>query len=80
MRKSTVDVFKSWMEGKRNKKSRAVWTDGQHVYSYGTPVLWIADSTIHFNVTRYSRTTTNHQNGLRQLMVQHSRNWVEVNS
>lgn len=65
MRKNTQAVWKSWQQGKANKTCQAVWTDGKHVWSYGTCIMALdSDDKVVLNRTRYSMTTTVHQNAL----------------
>lgn len=72
MRKGTVETFNAWLAGKSRHPRASVWTNGETVYSYGTPILVKRDDKgLCLNITRYSVTTTNHQNGLRQLLTQH---------
>lgn len=69
MRKNTREVWNAWKQGKRHEKYDSIWTDGQVIYSYGTWLLKHQPIGKYlFNVTRYSKTTTNHQSGLGVLM------------
>lgn len=66
MRKNTRQTFEAWIAGRAVEPSRAIWTDGTVIYSYGTPLLAKLDAeTVVLNVTTYSATTTAHQGGLR---------------
>lgn len=67
MRKNTVSVFNAWFSGRSERKQKSIWTDGSKIYSYNTPILWAEDGTVYINVTRYSVTTTIHQNGIRDM-------------
>lgn len=76
MRKNTVDTFKAWQAGRKFKGGgSAVWTDGVDVWSYGTRIIRVEGNDVHFNVRRYSVTTSNHQNALRVLMAQNGINF-----
>ena len=67
MRVGTMRAWDAFMGGKRCKPGPSLWTDGQRIFSYGTPILsWNGDKTLlRFNINRYSVTTSTHQNGLR---------------
>jgi hypothetical protein len=68
MRKNTQAVWKSWQQGESNRACRAVWTDGKHVWSYGTCIAALdSDDCVVMNMTKYSYTTSVHQNALRAL-------------
>lgn len=75
MRKNTVEAFKAWQVGKAKKPSSSIWTDGQHVYSYGTRIITREGGRVIFNQEKYSVTTSNHQNSLRFLMAQNGIGW-----
>lgn len=69
MRKNTQAVWQAWQQGKSNRQCQAIWTDGRHVYSYGTCIAALdTDDHVVLNRTRYSVTTTVQQNGLAVLM------------
>ena len=70
MRVGTMRAWDAFMGGKRCKPGPSLWTDGQRIFSYGTPILsWNGDKTLlRFNINRYSVTTSTHQNGLRELL------------
>lgn len=79
MRKNTARVMTAWAAGKDDMRDRSLWTDGQSVYSYATAILAIANDGMPIvNVTRYSNTTTNHQNGMRYWLDLHGRVRREV--
>ena len=66
MRENMRAVLKAYMQSKPCRKAESVWTNGDHIYSYGTCLLAkLDDGRVAFNVTKYSRTTTVHQNALR---------------
>lgn len=76
MRKNTVDTFRAWQARRPYKGGgSAVWTDGQSIYSYSTLILERKGDEVWFNQKRYSVTTTNHQNGLRNLMIGEGMSW-----
>ena len=72
MRKNTVEVFQAWFLGRECRKHRSIWTDGETVYSYGTAIATnpetFLDEMVIFNATKYSPTTSAHQNGIRKLV------------
>lgn len=70
MRQNTESVFKSWQQGKAQRRCAAVWTDGKHIYSYRTCIAALdeTDGMVVLNRTRYSMTTTVHQNALAVLL------------
>jgi len=69
MRVNTVNVFEAWKSGRSCRKARSLWTDGGTVWSYSTVIMHRnASGQVVLNVTKYSPTTSNHQNGLRTLL------------
>ena len=67
MRKNTMETFKAWVDGKRARPARSIWTLGGVVYSYSTAIAKFSpesDRHMIVNVSRYSVTTTNQQRGL----------------
>ncbi len=82
MRKNTIRVFGAWRKCIRDNKEKrkSIWTDGIHVYSYNTIILVTPDNIgepYRLNMTKYSRTTSNHQNSLRALLIQNNYRFVE---
>jgi len=73
MRKNCQRTINAWMNGRPfGKRGDSIWTDGDGIYSYAT---WIvtkslggADPRYCFNDTKYSQTTTTHQNAIRAYM------------
>jgi hypothetical protein len=68
MRKNLRDAlnrFGQKVASPRSVQGGSVWTDGRVIYSYSTPLLMITGGRVVLNVTRYSVTTTIHQNALR---------------
>lgn len=75
MRVSTKKTFNAWVSGQSYRKAgpngAAIWTDGINIYSYNTLIAkCIADKVVLFNDSRYSKTTTTHQNGLRCILTE----------
>lgn len=69
MRKNTQEAFRAFEAGEAKKVAQSIWTDGETIYSYSTALLARRDNgSLVFNATRYSVTTTIHQNGLRELL------------
>jgi hypothetical protein len=74
MRKNTREVFNAWKEGKAkfaNHKyaKTSIWcTEQGIIWSYGTVLVMRNANTIVLNKTRYSHTTTVHQNSLHVLL------------
>lgn len=74
MRKNTQDAiaaFRRCQPSPRSRQGSAIWTDGETLFSYRTPLMtalrcWdgARSFTYVLNRTRYSVTTTIHQNGL----------------
>lgn len=63
--KNVYEVFYAWVK-ERRKASGAISTDGQTIYSYDTAILTRSDDgRIVLNRTKYSPTTSRHQNGIR---------------
>lgn len=71
MRKNCQRTINAWENGEPfGKRGDSIWTDGDGIYSYAT---WIvcecADKPrFLFNATKYSQTTTTHQNAIRAYM------------
>lgn len=68
MRKNCRRALDRWNAGKPSPRSAAasIWSDGETLWSYGTALaVRHHDGAIGLNVTRYSRTTSAHQNALR---------------
>ena len=65
MRKNTRLVIDAWRNSKPLKQCQSIWTDGEAIYSYATClVVTEEDAPLILNMTKYSRTTTIHQNSL----------------
>lgn len=67
MRKNVQEVFKAWHNGRPLNK-QSINTDGEVIKSYRTIILhWEGDAVI-LNTKPYSRTTSNQQKSLHQLL------------
>jgi hypothetical protein len=65
VRKNCSDTLKAWRAGKSlGDSSKSIWTDGQNIYSYGTCLVTRLNESLLLNRTKYSITTTIHQNAL----------------
>lgn len=64
MRKNCQDVVRAWERGKACSKADSIWTDGHRIMSYGTCLVENVGGQLYLNRTRYSVTTTVHQNAL----------------
>jgi len=65
MRKNCKQAFENWMVGSDSHPARSIWTDGETLWSYGTAIATRDDNLeVIFNATRYSPTTTCHQNAI----------------
>lgn len=83
MKQNTIQVFRAWQRGIQNEKQDSIWTDGYDIYSYDTAIVTrvatsdrvrspLTDATdwVILNRTKYSKTTTTHQNALAVLLDQ----------
>lgn len=82
MRVGTRQIYAAWKVGRvKFLSSRALWTDGASIYSYGTAVLARVSKEdvrreglghphgcVVLNRSSYSNTTTCHQNGLAECL------------
>lgn len=64
MRKNCQEVVRAWERGKACSKADSIWTDGHRIMSYGTCLVENVGGRLYLNRTRYSVTTTVHQNAL----------------
>ncbi len=81
MRKNCKRAYKAWTDSKALRPAKSIWTDGETLWSYGTPLLALAENgeTVVFNATRYSVTTSIHQSALRaELRLEYGAMLVEV--
>ena len=65
MRKNTREVFDAWMNGIANCGQDSIWTDGERIFSYQTILVERTPRGPVVNVTKYSQTTSTHQNAIR---------------
>jgi hypothetical protein len=81
MRKNTVQVFGAWLKGDENRKQNSIWTDGDTIYSYGTAIATHGDNLgeVFMNRTKYSNTTSQHQNNLAVLFPREGYEILELN-
>ena len=77
-RKNTTDAFNAWKDGQSCRKSKTIWTEGNIIYSYTTPIVVKENGQIKFNGTRYSVTTSCQQNSLRYLLEKNGLDYQEV--
>lgn len=71
-------VFKAWAEGRSNRSADSVWSNGDHIYSYGTCIVARDGDRVILNRTTYSVTTTRHQNALYTALRQNGFDFVTV--
>lgn len=64
MRVNASRALAAWERGKAWAGARSIWTDGTALYSYGTELAVRYNGVTYLNVTRYSPTTSAHQNAL----------------
>lgn len=65
MRENTRQAVQAFDAGRAERPARSVWTDGETLFSYGTAIATRDGGTVVLNVTRYSKTTSEKQNGAR---------------
>lgn len=67
MRVNTRRTLAAFVAGRAARPASSIWTDGVTIWSYGTVIatrLPSTPGTLLFNATRYSVTTSIHQNAL----------------
>ena len=65
MRTNTRKTLAAFYARKSLRLASSVWTNGDHIYSYGTCLAArLSDGRIVLNRTKYSPTTSNHQNAI----------------
>lgn len=65
MRVNTRKTLEAFARRKALKVASSIWTNGDHIYSYATCLACrLSDGRIVLNRTRYSVTTSIHQNAL----------------
>lgn len=68
MRKNTQSVFNAWFNGRSEKNQKSIWTDGYKIYSYNVAILqYNVEGAIIIDMTKYSVTTSNHQNSIKRM-------------
>lgn len=68
MRINTGKALRAWQAGKAWREGLgrgSIWSNGTSLYSYDTELLRERDGRTYLNVTKYSRTTSRHQNALK---------------
>lgn len=65
MRVNCRNALRAWDVRKSWNGARSIWSNGTSLYSYDTEILRERDGLTFLNVTKYSRTTTIHQNALK---------------
>lgn len=71
MIKNTREVLEAWdVSEPKGKRGDSIWTDGKIVYSYNTWILATnGRAEIEVNVTKYSATTSSHQNSIKEWLL-----------
>lgn len=65
MRKNCRTAYTAWNHGKSAKPANSIWSNGTSLYSYSTELVACGrDGQLYLNVTKYSPTTSGHQNAL----------------
>jgi hypothetical protein len=64
MRKNCKEAVKAFRERKECRKAESIWSNGDALYSYATPLLERDGDTLYLNRTKYSVTTSVHQGAL----------------
>lgn len=65
MRANARKALTAWETGKRWRGAESIWSDGVSIWSYRTELVTRdAEGRVLLNVTRYSPTTSRHQNAL----------------
>ncbi len=80
MRVNTRKTLEAWRWSKAAKVAPSIWTDGNTIFSYGTAVaVRIEGSTsVIFNTTKYSPTTSRHQSGIGSYLRENLYDVIEV--
>lgn len=68
MRANCEKTLTAFLAGKSAKPADSIWTDGNKIWSYRTLIAERHEGKVYLNMTRYSNTTTVHQNALRARM------------
>jgi hypothetical protein len=82
MRKNLSKVYNYFHVGRECREARSIWTDGDTIYSYGTAIATYGDyiDEVVVNVTKYSPTTSTHQNAILVQLRKEGYSVVEVES
>ena len=64
MRKNTRQALTAWRNGKSARPAPSIWSNGDALYSYATPLVMCDDDRVYLNITKYSPTTSCHQSAL----------------
>lgn len=80
MRKNTKEAIRRWQDGRASIPSQhgsSIWSDGDSIWSYQTCIATrTAAGYVVLNGTKYSRTTTQHQAGIKLWLDQcHDAKW-----
>ena len=80
MRKNASKVYKMFHYGRPCREAESIWTDGETIYSYGTAIATVGSSwiSIIMNTTKYSPTTSTHQNAIMAKLRKEGYHVVEV--
>jgi hypothetical protein len=65
---TTKQIIANFVNGATKGKASSVEIAGDRLYNYATVIAQRINGCIHINTTRYSMTTTKHQNVLRREM------------
>ncbi len=67
MRKNTKEVLVSFLRGDANHNHKSISTDSCGIFSYKTEIVyWRNEFEIVVNIKKYSKTTTEQQNDIRE--------------
>ena len=78
MRKNTERLLDAWHQGRSDRGSESIWTDGENIWSYDTCILARQDENSPatnpyvLNMTKYSPTTSQHQNAIHETVPTHT--------
>ena len=78
MRKNCQQVVSHWLMGQELRKAPSIWTDGESIYSYNTVILANVNGNLVLNRTKYSSTTTTHQNAIAAWLEAYGLNTIEA--
>jgi len=79
MRLNAQRVLGAWLAGRADRRNRAIWTDGESIYSYDTALVQKGpDGFLILNLTKYSKTTSQHQTALAAVLLRCGFSLIEV--